>query len=301
MPSHSSSDFTYTGRFAPSPSGPLHFGSLVAALASFLDARAHQGKWLVRMEDIDPPREIPGAADAILKTLETHQLFWDSEVLYQSNRHEAYRDTLDNLQQQNLGYLCNCTRQRLKSLSGLYDQHCLQTKPPANEPCAVRLRTDKAGELQFTDIFQGPQQENLQLSGDFVIHRKDGLFAYQLAVVVDDAYQKISHVIRGSDLLDTTCRQQYLLTLLGEQLPSYGHFPVAVNIDGNKLSKQNHAPAIDSKLASKNLCQAFDFLQHPLPTELKTAPAQEQLTWGIQHWQRGKIPQRLTQPWPPKT
>ncbi|MFL0796147.1 MAG: tRNA glutamyl-Q(34) synthetase GluQRS [Cellvibrionaceae bacterium] len=284
----------YIGRFAPSPSGPLHFGSLIAALASYLDARAHDGQWLVRMEDIDPPREVPGAARAILKTLEAHQLEWDGEVLYQSHRSDAYNHYLDQLAQQDLSYRCNCTRQRLKELVGVYDQHCLQNPPKKDAPAAIRLRTDsKQHHGNFLDIFQGEQIDNTAEEGDFVIHRKDGLYAYQLAVTVDDAYQNITHVIRGSDLLSTTCRQRYLHQLLGFTPPQYGHFPVAVNADGNKLSKQNHAPAVDSTKASQNLAHAFQFLNHELPIELEKAPASEQLQWGVRHWQRKKIPATL--------
>ncbi len=247
------------------------------------------------MEDIDPPREIPGAADAILRTLEKHQLTWDGEVLYQSSRNDAYDHYLEQLLQQGLSYRCNCTRQRLKGLSGTYDQHCLTTPPNQNSPAAIRLRADCHHRLNngFHDIFQGEKIDNVQPEGDFVIHRKDGLYAYQLAVVIDDAFQNISHVIRGSDLLSTTCRQRYLLQLLEFAPPQYGHFPVAINTQGNKLSKQNHAPAIDDTNPYENLAMAFQFLSHPLPTALRTAPVNEQLQWGITHWQRKKIPATL--------
>lgn len=259
----------YIGRFAPSPSGPLHFGSLVCAVASFLHAKQHQGQWLVRIEDIDPPREQAGAADEIRRCLEAHQLFWDGDVLYQSERSEAYQSVLESLTQDKLCYPCNCTRKRLQSLVGFYDGHCLKHLPKPNEPCSLRLKTHDLppllshikSDILFNDETQGTIKENLaSTSGDFVIHRKDGLFAYQLAVVVDDIAQNISHVVRGDDLLDTTARQIYLFELLGHTAPQYNHIPVVLDSNGNKLSKQNHAPSLDYKQAKTNLKNACEYL-----------------------------------------
>ena len=273
---------TYVGRFAPSPTGPLHFGSLVCALASYLDAKRHDGKWLLRIEDIDPPREQPGAADAIRRTLEVHGLCWDGEVRYQSQRSEAYWDCLNDLKKSRLIYPCNCTRARLTPLGGRYDGYCRRHPPAANEPCALRLKVtglpaefrhiDNA--IEFVDRIQGIQKEDIaRVSGDFVIHRKDGLFAYQLAVVVDDIDQGVTDIVRGDDLLDTTARQIFLYHILGKKPPRYAHIPVVKDQHGNKLSKQNHAPAIDDSVPANNLLAALTTLgyqteYHPSPEQL---------------------------------
>ncbi len=259
----------YVGRFAPSPTGPLHFGSLVCALASYLDAKRHGGKWLLRIEDIDPPREQPGAADSIKRTLEAHGLFWDGEIRYQSQRSEAYWDCLNHLKKLDLLYRCNCTRARLAPLHGRYDGHCRYQRPTPDESCALRLKVADLppafsylkNKIGFTDRICGAQFEDInQVSGDFVIHRKDGLFAYQLAVVVDDIDQGITDVVRGDDLLDTTARQIFLYHILGKTPPTYAHIPVIKDKDGNKLSKQNHALAIDLTSAHLNIYNALSCL-----------------------------------------
>ena len=288
-------DNAYIGRFAPSPSGPLHFGSLVSALASYLDAKANHGKWLVRMEDIDPPREMEGAADTILHQLEQHGLHWDNEVLYQSHRHEAYLSTLKDLERENLCYPCQCSRQLLKNKGGKHNYTC-QPKNP-NIPAALRLSITRHSLITFNDIFQGPQQQDLKRDvGDMVLYRKDGLFAYQLAVVVDDAFQKITHVIRGSDLLDSSPRQIYLQKALSLPTPEYGHIPVAINASGQKLSKQNLATAIDNKIASANLAAAIRWLNLPIPEELAAASCREQLLWAEKNWQRTSVPHTMEKP-----
>jgi glutamyl-Q tRNA(Asp) synthetase len=260
---------SYVGRFAPSPTGPLHFGSLVCALASYLDAKRHNGKWLLRIEDIDPPREQRGAADSIKRTLEAHGLFWDEEVRYQSQRSEAYWACLNELKKLGLLYKCNCTRARLSPLNGRYDGHCRHHPPTTDEPCALRLKVSDLppefrhirNTIEFNDRIQGIQKENVdEVSGDFVIHRKDGFFAYQLAVVVDDVDQGITDIVRGNDLLDTTARQIFLYHILGKTPPRYAHIPVVVDDHGNKLSKQNHAPAVDAKQARSNISNALVFL-----------------------------------------
>lgn len=283
----------YIGRFAPSPTGELHQGSLLTAVASWLDARQQQGQWLVRMEDLDPPREQPGAAASILHCLEAHHLYWDGPVLYQSQRLEAYAAALQQLSSAGLTYLCNCNRQRLKGL-GVYDGHCRQ-HPPQQPPCATRLRVPggAAGLIEFTDGFQGPQREQLDKSaGDFVIHRKDGLFAYQLAVVVDDIAQGTTHILRGSDLLDSSARQLYLYDLLGQPRPQLAHLPVLVNRDGQKLSKQTFAAPLDPGRAAANLFLALQQLGQQPPAGLQS-DGPGLLQWGIACWDRNRVPRGL--------
>lgn len=272
----------YIGRFAPSPSGPLHFGSLVCALASYIDAKRHGGQWLVRIEDIDPPREQPGASEQILRCLEAHGLYWDGEVRHQSERSEAYRAALKWFQQEDLLYRCTCTRKRLAPLHGLYDGYCRERPADASQPAALRVKVNglppkyaaTTTHITFTDRIKGKVVEDLTRSGDFVVHRKDGYFAYQLAVVIDDVDQGVTHVVRGDDLLDTTAKQIYLYHLLGKAAPKFSHIPVVVDSHGNKLSKQNHAPALDNGLPAKNLIAALRYLRLPAP-EPPTAPTCE--------------------------
>ncbi len=281
----------YRGRFAPSPSGSLHFGSLVAALASFLDAKHHQGKWLVRIEDIDPPREKSGASSDILKTLEAYGLYWDEQVLYQSSQHKLYREILNELQSKKLSYYCQCTRAQIKAIGGVYQGHC-QTKNQNQEHSATRL-VNHYKFFQFTDIFQGMVLCDKALaSEDFIIHRKDGLFAYQLAVVVDDIEQNINAVIRGCDLLEPTARQLTLYKTLNAQAPEYGHIPLAVTANGFKLSKQNKAPAINNKKPQESLISALHFLNQNPIAELSKASVKEIITWAIINWQREKVPKK---------
>ena len=287
----------YTGRFAPSPSGPLHLGSLVCALASYLDARAYNGRWLVRIEDIDPPREQPGATEAILTCLESHHLFWDGEIVYQSRRTDSYLETLRQLRDRSLSYRCDCTRKRLADLNGNYDGYCLSRGIASSTPAAVRLdvlrslaeTSDLANPVRFSDGIQGEQVENLLAAGDYIIHRKDGLFGYQLAVVVDDIWQGITHVVRGADLLDTTARQILLFHLLGKPAPHYSHVPVVVDGQGNKLSKQNRAPAIDNTRAGENLYLALRVLGLNPAVELQRASPEHLIRWAVDGWHPGKI------------
>lgn len=274
---------TYTGRFAPSPSGPLHFGSLLAAVASWVDARAQAGGWRVRIEDIDPPREMPGADTLILATLEQHGLYWDGEVLYQSSRHERYREVLADLQTRGLAYRCACSRARLASLGHVYDGYCREHTPPPATPCAIRLRLPDQV-IRFDDRIQGPQCQSLAAGGDCIIHRKDGLFAYQLAVVVDDIDQGITDIVRGSDILEATARQIYLTGLLGGSVPRYAHIPLALGPDGLKLSKQNHAPALDNAVPAQNLCRALAALGQDPPVNLSAETPDTVLKWAVTHW-----------------
>lgn len=285
---------TYRGRFAPSPSGLLHFGSLIAALASFLDAKSFinangdSGKWLVRIEDIDPPREQAGASAAILKTLEAFGLQWDEPVLYQSHQTEIYQDTLSDLQQGNLSYYCQCTRANVKAVGGIYQGHCRLLNQPKHDS-AVRL-INQYGLHQFNDIFQGKVNCDLALAKeDFIIHRKDGFFAYQLAVVVDDIYQNINHVIRGCDLLEPTARQLTLLTTLKSKIPTYGHVPLAVTSNGYKLSKQNKAPAIDNSNPQPALIAALKFLGQDPEPNLINEKIDNIIHWAVTHWSRAKV------------
>ena len=286
----------YIGRFAPSPTGPLHFGSLVSALASYLDAKASGGQWLVRMEDLDPPREQAGAASAILRSLDEHGLHWDGDVIYQSQRNQAYQACLNALLQAGFAYPCTCSRQDLASMGGVYDGRCRTHLPAPGQICALRLKLyDLPGHstqdlIQFDDLIQGTQMQNLRTAaGDQILKRRDGLYAYQLAVVVDDIAQGITHIIRGSDLLEVTGRQLFLFELLGAPLPQFGHVPLALQANGQKLSKQNHAKAIDSKLASRNLWRGLEFLGQNPPAVLADASTTECLDWALHHWQRQAV------------
>ena len=296
----------YIGRFAPSPTGPLHFGSLVCALASYLDARHHQGQWLVRIEDIDPPREIPGSTATILKQLESHGLLWDGDLLYQSQRSDAYNAALAQLQDDGLTYSCDCNRQRVAELGGIYDGHCRQRQVSSGS-AATRLRLPENPNnsiIAFTDLVIGDYHQSLVKEvGDFVVKRRDGLFSYQLAVTVDDQFQNISHIIRGADLLSSTPRQLYVQRCLGasvEQVAAIqlGHLPLAVNGEGQKLSKQNHAPALVPGDESTNLWQALQWLQQAPPIELRGDSQQALLSWAIANWSMASIPKTATIPAP---
>lgn len=286
----------YVGRFAPSPTGPLHMGSLIAALASFLDARANQGSWLVRMEDLDPPREVPGAAAQILDQLQQFGLQWDGEVLYQSQRHAAYSRALSRLVARGLIYRCACSRARIRALGSVYDGHCRDRSLPPTEPFALRLRTDMTP-VSFSDAIQGDRRQVVQREvGDFVIRRKDGLFAYQLAVVVDDAYQNISHVLRGYDLLESTARQIYLQRCLQFPMPGYAHIPIIVNANGEKLSKQHFARPVNAAMAPQLLHEALKFLGLRPPSNQQQAKPARQLEWAIGHWDIQSVPKLATIP-----
>ena len=282
-------DATYIGRFAPSPSGPLHFGSLLAALASFLDARANKGQWLLRMEDLDPAREPPEAADQILRCLEQFSLHWDDEVLYQSHRLEAYAEALDRLREKGLIYACDCTRQQIQAMGGVYDNRCRHRKDQVIGG-ALRVQTQNI-QVSFDDRIQGEQSQDLLYEcGDFVLVRKDGLFAYQLAVVVDDAFQQITDVVRGFDLIESTPRQIYLQQCLAYPLPRYAHIPVVVNNEGQKLSKQHFADAVNPRQASELLLKALSFLGQNPDAALAGANSSELLAWGIAHWDIQAVP-----------
>lgn len=279
----------YRGRFAPSPSGPLHFGSLIAAVGSYLQAKSQQGQWLVRMEDIDSPRMQSGAADGILRTLERYQLLWDGDVWVQSHRLERYQQLLDLLKQQQLTYACNCNRSRIQNLPHGYDGFC-RDKQLTEGSLAWRLKAPATATV-FTDLLAGDVHIPASLAAeDYILKRRDGLFAYQLVVVVDDLDQGITEVVRGADLIDLTTRQQALFQLLGAAAPDYLHLPVAVAEPGFKLSKQNHAPAVENWPVSDTLTAVLRFLGHPPPPELAGANAKELLAWASVNWQIRQIP-----------
>ncbi|MBP4039862.1 tRNA glutamyl-Q(34) synthetase GluQRS [Aeromonas sp. SrichE-2G] len=286
-----SPDRPYVGRFAPSPSGPLHFGSLVAALGSFLQARSRQGHWLVRIEDIDPPREMPGAAGLILQTLEDHGLAWDGEVMYQSRRHERYDEIIARLYDAGDLYWCHCTRREIMASGGFYNGHC-RTLGLAAEGCAARLRQHHPV-YRFEDALQGEITVPAALAEeDFIVRRRDGLYAYNLAVVVDDMDSGITEIVRGADLLEPTVRQIALYQTLGAPVPAWVHLPLAVLADGNKLSKQNHAPALARDERSQALWQALAFLGQCPPPELKAGSVDEIIAWGITHWRLDRVPRQ---------
>ncbi len=274
---------SYIGRFAPSPSGPLHFGSLVAALASYLDVHAHQGKWLVRVEDIDPPREQPGAADLILKTLEVYGLQWDGSVLFQSDRSKAYDEVLNKLLLEEKLYPCTCTRKRLAGLNGVYPGYCRKNRIIPKQSHGLRLLCNDQI-IQFRDRIQGEQSFDLSTLGDFILKRKDGLYAYQLAVCTDDHFQGITHIVRGIDLLDSTPRQIYLQSQLNFPHPVYAHVPVITQGNGNKLSKQNHAPAIPLKNPRPTMIKALIALGLQPEPDLLMSSIENILSWGVQNW-----------------
>ncbi|MBL4830277.1 MAG: tRNA glutamyl-Q(34) synthetase GluQRS [Aliivibrio sp.] len=279
----------YIGRFAPSPSGPLHFGSLVAAVGSYLQAKSQNGKWLVRMEDLDPPREIAGAADNILRTLDAFKLQWDDQVIYQSHRHQVYQQQVDLWLEQQAAYFCQCTRKAIKQSGDFYQGTCrdLMLK---DDRRAVRLKMMHPVE-SFIDRKLGSISINPLLANeDFIIKRSDGLFAYNLAVVIDDIEQGITEVVRGADLIEPTGRQISLYRQLGYREIDYLHLPLAVDEDQKKLSKQNHAPAVDIRDKKKTLLQVFRFLGLEAEDSLKSLDLEQMLQWAVDKWQISLLP-----------
>ncbi len=285
----------YRGRFAPSPTGPLHFGSLVAAVASYLEARQQRGEWLLRMEDLDTQRNMPGAADSILRSLEAFGFEWDGPVIYQSDRDDLYAGALSKLHQSGLLYPCGCTRKEIADSAihgiegAIYPGTCRNGLPPGKNARAWRIRTEDRT-IGFDDAIQSHIAQNLARDiGDFVLKRADGFYAYQLAVVVDDADQGITHVVRGADLLDSTPRQIYLQQVLGLPAMHYAHIPVVLNAQGEKLSKQTQAAAVDDRQPATQLWQALDFLQQSPPATIRNAPLADIWQWADQNWQLSRI------------
>ncbi|HEX9178861.1 MAG TPA: tRNA glutamyl-Q(34) synthetase GluQRS [Burkholderiales bacterium] len=289
----------YRGRFAPSPTGPLHFGSLVAAAGSFLEARCRGGEWLVRMEDLDPPRVVPGAADDILRTLEALGFAWDGNVAWQSRRADAYHAALERLRETGLTYPCACSRKEVadSAVAGIegfvYPGTCRGGLPLGREPRALRVNTVGQA-VGFRDALQGTVRQQLDTEiGDFIVYRADRVFAYQLAVVVDDAWQELTHVVRGADLLASTPRQIYLQRLLGFPTPEYLHLPVAVNAAGEKLSKQTGATPVLAADPLPPLMAALGFLGHPPPPELARGTVRDLWAWAAENWDSARLPQEL--------
>ncbi len=286
----------YVGRFAPSPSGPLHFGSLVAAVGSYLDAKSHQGEWLLRIEDIDPPREVPGATDQILSTLDQFGFQWDRTVLYQSTRQEAYDNALKKLANSGHTYRCSCSRKQISEqgaagLEGIIYPGTCRKETIEQSPIkarTIRLLTNNLP-IQFTDRICGPQKQSLnQDIGDFVVRRADSFVAYQIAVVVDDAFQNITHVVRGADLLTSTPRQIYLQSLLHLATPTYAHLPLVFNSQGKKLSKQDLAKPLDPSKPVESLVSALQFLKQTLPNS--TAMGLDEFwEFAIENWSSMRI------------
>lgn len=275
----------YIGRFAPSPSGPLHLGSLACALASYFDAKAHQGLWQVRIEDIDPPREPQGAADAIIDCLLAHHLHWDGELSYQSAHSQAYQQTLTTLHNLQLTFYCQCSRKMLRANGGVYDGHCRTLEHTSG---AIKLNTAQAAKLGYTlnvgfsDGICGKQTQNLEESGDFIIHRKDGLFAYQLAVVTDDIQQGITRVVRGDDLLPVTFNQLLLFDILKYPAPKFTHIPVLLDDRGFKLSKQHGSPGVNPEQPLQNIYHCLQQMGFSPPAQRSI---DELLVWGVSAWQ----------------
>lgn len=283
------------GRFAPTPSGELHLGSLLAAVGSYLAARAAGGRWLLRIDDLDPPRVVPGATDAILRSLESHGLHWDGEVLYQSRRGAAYREALEQLRVARLTYPCACTRRELAAIARagvdgpVYPGTCRSGFATDRCARAVRLRVPDA-KIGFIDAVQGEYGHNLERAvGDFVLQRADGLIAYQLATVVDDAFQGVTQVVRGVDLLASTPRQIHLQQCLGLPQPDYAHLPLLVDRQGMKLGKQTGAGPLEDRHASANLHHVLTALTLPPPADLLGEPPTTLLQWAAALWEPARL------------
>jgi glutamyl-Q tRNA(Asp) synthetase len=283
----------YVGRFAPSPTGDLHLGSLYTAAASFLDARANGGSWLVRVEDLDGPRVVPGSADGILRSLGRFGFEWDGEVLYQSDRADRYAAALDHLGARGSTFQCSCSRLQLAD-DERYPGHCRNGPLQSGTPCATRVRVDDAT-VQFTDRIQGTFRQNVAAAvGDMLVRRRDQLFAYVLAVVVDDAAQHVTHVVRGADLLDNTPRQIYLQRLLGLQTPDYAHAPLLMEPDGKKLAKSSRSVQLDASAPLPLIIKVFDLLNLAPPPDLGEATIPEAWCWATAKWKIDRVPKRMT-------
>jgi len=285
------------GRFAPSPTGPLHFGSLLAALASYCLARQAGGRWLLRMEDLDTPRVVPGAAEDILRTLERLGLEWDGEIVWQSQRTAAYEGAAAKLRDRGLVFDCGCTRKEVLASAPhpgeegpVYPGLCRDGLPAGRKPRALRVKVPH-DPVCFRDGVFGVREQHLHSAvGDFVIKRADGLFAYQLAVVVDDADAGVNQVVRGEDLLSSTPRQIYLQSCLELPIPAYVHIPLAVDAQGEKLSKRHGAALSVAVSPGRAIYEALVFLGQKLPGELAAATAQEVLAWGVLHFDLARVP-----------
>lgn len=285
----------YHGRFAPSPTGPLHLGSLLTAVASYLDARANRGVWRLRIDDLDTARNQNGAAAQIRKMLETAGMDWDGPVVYQSQQLEQYQAAFDRLDRRGLLYPCTCSRKELGEFTAngsdrnVYPGICRDKARSVRSHHAIRIRIDPSS-IGFYDRLQGYHEQNLAAQvGDFVVRRRDRIFAYQLAVVIDDATQHITQVVRGMDLIDSTPRQIYLHSLLGLRVPGYCHVPLVLDPHGAKLSKQTGAKALHESELSQAVFKVLALLNHAPPGAMKTAPPRALLEWGIGNWNLEKL------------
>jgi glutamyl-Q tRNA(Asp) synthetase len=279
---------SYVGRFAPSPTGPLHLGSLYTALASYLDARARRGRWLLRIDDIDTPRNVPGAVGSILATLDAYGLHWDGPVFYESEHLADYEQALAELQREGLLYPCTCSRKMLAELPGRHDIYpglCRnRAAVPSGQLYALRIKSD-GRDIRFEDRLQGAICQNLAAEhGDFILKRKEGIVSYQLACVIDDHLQGVTHVVRGFDLVDSTPKQIYLQQLLGLPTPSYLHVPLIIDNHGYKLSKQTLAEAVTMRNTPVVMLQLLELLKQKPPHGLKQASCPEMLEWAVQNW-----------------
>lgn len=288
MPADPTALSTPTGRFAPTPSGPLHFGSLIAALASFLSARARSGRWELRIDDLDRRRCREEAVPGILRTLEAFELHWDGEVTYQSRCTGRYREALDRLRRDGLIYPCACSRREVGGQR--YPGTCRTGLPPGRHARALRVRVD-SNPTRVDDALQGLLVRDLAAElGDFIVYRADGVHAYHLATVVDDAAQGVTEIVRGADLLESTLPQIHLQRCLDLPVPRYAHVPVATTAAGLKLGKQTGARALDPSRSAQTLAAALDFLGQPLPASLDGAPVRESLDWAVAHFSLEAIP-----------
>jgi len=284
-------DLGYRGRFAPSPTGPLHFGSLYTAVASFLQARSNAGKWLVRIDDLDTSRCKQQYSTTILNTLEQYGLSWDEEVFYQSSRHDAYKSALDELTQRQLLYPCQCSRKGLanRQCHNVYDGYCLTHAVETSQPTSLRIKLPNQS-IWLTDAVQGTSKQELKKQvGDFVMFRKDFIYAYHLAVVLDDHAQGITEVLRGYDLMDSTYRQIYLQQLLQVNTPYYAHIPVISDANGAKLSKQTFANDVSLSPVQETLVNVLAHLNLSPPRSLSTSKAADILNWGVENWSLDKV------------
>jgi glutamyl-Q tRNA(Asp) synthetase len=288
----------YKGRFAPSPTGPLHFGTLVAAVGSYLQARSQQGEWLMRIEDVDTTRSVPGATEDLLQTFEVFGFEWDGEIIYQSQRTELYEQALTVLSEKKVIYPCTCSRKQIADSIiegapiGIYNGKCRLRTLPLDEEHAIRIRVDEST-VEFNDAVMGQYSQQLIAEvGDFIVKRRDGLFAYQLAVVVDDALQGVTEVVRGADLLDSTSRQIFLQQALGYAQPDYLHLPLVVDENQQKLSKSTGGAVLDKNQPAKSLAAALKHLGQQPPDELATADLNSLWQWAIEHWDIRTIPRQ---------
>ena len=280
------------GRFAPTPSGDLHLGSLYTAVASYLDARSQQGRWLLRIEDVDRPREVAGSAAGMLRTLQAFGFEWDGAVVRQRDRSEIYAGALQSLRERGLTFECSCSRLQLEDESR-YPGTCRDRPSVSGVPTATRLRV-KPGHMLFSDRIQGTYRQDVAAAvGDVILKRRDAMFAYLLAVVVDDAAQGVTHVVRGADLLDNTPRQIYLQRALGLPQPAYAHVPVLTEADDTKLAKSRRSVRVEQGEVLPQLLAVFSMLGLRAPAALTAATVADAWEWAIPQWDIGQVPKRL--------